>query len=92
MPLWMMINCFFFHEYWEERRFKAGPVRCVSLCAKGNENPKGYSGILTCVNSKDINPLLFPHFQTGKKLGGVGSSEENNCSSVCLEDNVLQMV
>lgn len=63
----------FFQEYWEERRLKAGPVRCESLCATGNGNPKGYSGILRCVTAKDINPLFFPHsFRQERDFGRGG--------------------
>lgn len=91
----------FFQEYWEERRLKAGPVRCESLCATGNGNPKGYSGILRCVTAKDINPLFFPHsFRQERDFGrgGVGarigsrSSEDSSCSSDYLEGNFLQKV
>lgn len=77
----------FFQELREERRLQEDPARCVNLCATGNENLKRYSGILG-------SSFLPPLFQTGKKLGlgGSRSSEDNNCSSGCLEDNVLQNI
>lgn len=68
----MPVKIAFFQEHWEERRLKAGPVRCISLCGTGNENLKGYSGILRCVTAKDINPLFFPHsFRQARNLEGV---------------------
>lgn len=68
----MPVKIAFLQEHWEERRLKAGPVRCVSFCATGSKNLKGYRGILRCVPAKDMNPLFFPHsFRQARDLEGV---------------------